>query len=138
MAFKKREKIVIFCEGKKWIVRLDKEKFSTHLGEINLKEVRKKEEGDCLVLKGRKFFFFKPTIDEFLRNLKRTTQIIYPKDLAFITFYADVKPTDNIIEAGTGSGSLLIALLRIVKKGKVRRWKTDAGYVYILAEKEGA
>jgi hypothetical protein len=26
----------------------------------------------------------------------------------------------------------------LVKKGKVRRWKTDAGYVYILAEKEEA
>ena len=26
----------------------------------------------------------------------------------------------------------------LVKKGKVRRWKTDAGYVYILAEKEKA
>jgi len=24
----------------------------------------------------------------------------------------------------------------LVKKGKVRRWKTDGGYVYILAEKE--
>ena len=24
----------------------------------------------------------------------------------------------------------------LVKKGKVKRWKTDAGYVYILAEKE--
>jgi len=24
----------------------------------------------------------------------------------------------------------------LVKKGRVRRWKTDAGYVYILAEKE--
>ncbi|MFQ6068519.1 MAG: hypothetical protein ACE5KD_03145 [Candidatus Bathyarchaeia archaeon] len=26
----------------------------------------------------------------------------------------------------------------LVKKGKVRRWKTDAGYVYILAEKEAS
>jgi hypothetical protein len=24
----------------------------------------------------------------------------------------------------------------LVRSGKVRRWKTDAGYVYILAEKE--
>jgi len=24
----------------------------------------------------------------------------------------------------------------LVKKGRVRRWKTDAGYVYILAEEE--
>jgi hypothetical protein len=27
-------------------------------------------------------------------------------------------------------------LMRLAKKEKVRRWKTDAGYVYILAEKE--
>jgi hypothetical protein len=29
-------------------------------------------------------------------------------------------------------------LLGLVKKGTVRRWKTDKGYVYILAEKEGS
>lgn len=28
-------------------------------------------------------------------------------------------------------------LLGLVRKGKVRRWKTDSGYVYILAEEEG-
>jgi len=27
-------------------------------------------------------------------------------------------------------------LMALVKKGRVRRWKTDAGYVYILAEEE--
>jgi len=27
-------------------------------------------------------------------------------------------------------------LMGLVRKGKVRRWKTDAGYVYILAEEE--
>jgi len=27
-------------------------------------------------------------------------------------------------------------LMGLVRKGKVRRWKTDAGFVYILAEKE--
>jgi len=29
-------------------------------------------------------------------------------------------------------------LMGLVKKAKVRRWKTDAGYVYILAEKESS
>jgi len=33
---------------------------------------------------------------------------------------------------GTFSG----VLTRLVNRGKLRRWKTDAGYVYILAEKE--
>jgi len=35
------------------------------------------------------------------------------------------------------SGRILAGVLvGLVRKGKVRRWKTDAGYVYILAEKE--
>ncbi len=36
------------------------------------------------------------------------------------------------------STTLSGVLTWLAKKGKVRRWKTDAGYVYILAEKEGA
>jgi hypothetical protein len=35
------------------------------------------------------------------------------------------------------SGRVLAGVLMgLVRKGKVRRWKTDAGYVYILAESE--
>jgi hypothetical protein len=35
------------------------------------------------------------------------------------------------------SGRILAGVLMgLVRKGRVRRWKTDAGYVYILAEKE--
>jgi len=35
------------------------------------------------------------------------------------------------------SGRILAGVLMgLVRKGMVRRWKTDAGYVYILAEKE--
>jgi len=35
------------------------------------------------------------------------------------------------------SGRILAGVLMgLVRKKKVRRWKTDAGYVYILAEKE--
>ncbi|HEY4674465.1 MAG TPA: hypothetical protein VIH48_00250 [Candidatus Bathyarchaeia archaeon] len=37
------------------------------------------------------------------------------------------------------SGSKFTAVLaRLVKEGKVRRWNTDSGYVYILAEKEAS
>jgi hypothetical protein len=35
------------------------------------------------------------------------------------------------------AGNTLAGVLRgLVKKGRVRRWKTDAGFVYILAEEE--
>jgi hypothetical protein len=31
---------------------------------------------------------------------------------------------------------LAAVLMELVKKEKIRRWSTDTGYVYILAEKE--
>jgi hypothetical protein len=39
-------------------------------------------------------------------------------------------------ELGFSGRILAGVLMGLVRKGKVRRWKTDAGYVYILAEKE--
>jgi hypothetical protein len=54
------------------------------------------------------------------------------------------RKTPEIIEALKANAlhyprsTLSGVLAWLVKKGKVRRWKTDAGYVYILAEKEAA
>jgi tRNA (adenine57-N1/adenine58-N1)-methyltransferase len=53
-------------------------------------------------------------------HMKRDTQIIYPKDLALIVLYADIHPGCTVLEAGIGSGSLTLALLRAVgPEGKV-------------------
>ncbi|HOK56279.1 MAG TPA: hypothetical protein PKV21_03910 [bacterium] len=111
------KKITIFCDGKKWIVDKNLKTFSTHFGNIDIPE---KIDGiEKLEFKGRSFYFYQPGISEFLLKIKRKTQIIYPKDVAVITFYSSLKETDNVIETGTGSGSLLIGIMSIVKKGKV-------------------
>ena len=44
--------------------------------------------------------------------MPRGAQVIYPKDLAMILFWADVYPGCRVLEAGTGSGALTLALLR--------------------------
>ena len=44
----------------------------------------------------------------------RGAQVIYPKDLAVIPLWADVYPGCRVLEAGLGSGSLTMALLRAV------------------------
>ncbi|MCS7180444.1 MAG: hypothetical protein N2589_03010 [bacterium] len=111
------KKIIIYYNGRKWLVDKNLKKFSTHLGDIEIPEF---EEGiKSSLICGKDCYFFSPTISDFIFKIKRKTQIIYPKDLAIILFYSDLTETDNVIEAGTGSGSLLIGILSRVKKGKI-------------------
>ena len=55
---------------------------------------------------------FRPRFADFALKMKRGAQVIYPKDLGPIITYADVYPGARVLEAGTGSGALTIALLR--------------------------
>ena len=45
---------------------------------------------------------------------RRLTQIVYPKDVGAILVSADIFPGARVLEAGLGSGSLSMALLRAV------------------------
>lgn len=50
------------------------------------------------------------TLQDRLMSLKRQTQIIYPKDVAYICLRLGAGPGRLIAEAGCGSGSLTVAL----------------------------
>lgn len=52
----------------------------------------------------------RPTINDIIRNTKRQTQVLYPKDISYICIRLGVGPGRTVIEAGTGSGSLTMAL----------------------------
>jgi tRNA (adenine57-N1/adenine58-N1)-methyltransferase len=52
--------------------------------------------------------------------MPRGAQVVYPKDVGPIVTYADVFPGARVLEAGTGSGALTIALCRAVgSQGRV-------------------
>jgi len=62
----------------------------------------------------------RPALAEYLSKMRKGSQIIYPKDIGAILMLADIFPGAKVLEAGTGSGALTIALLRAVgSEGKV-------------------
>ena len=59
---------------------------------------------------GASFFLLQPALADLLTDLKRNTQILYPKDIGFILVTMGIGPGTKVLEAGTGSGSMTIAL----------------------------
>jgi len=55
---------------------------------------------------------FRPRFADYALKMKRGAQVVYPKDLGPIVTYADIFPGSQVLEAGTGSGALTIALCR--------------------------
>ena len=70
----------------------------------------------------------RPSLGDFVRQMPRGPQIIYPKDLGNIINFADIFPGATVIEGGLGSGALTSALLRAVgPTGKVINYEIDEG-----------
>ena len=80
-----------------------------------------KEDGSLVTLsRGKRMVALLPTLGEYVLKMPRGAQVIYPKDLAMITIWADIYPGARVFEAGTGSGALTMALLRAVgERGEV-------------------
>ena len=63
---------------------------------------------------GAPFFLLQPVLADLLLDLKRNTQILYPKDIGFILITMGIGPGKKVLEAGTGSGAMTIALAHAV------------------------
>jgi tRNA (adenine57-N1/adenine58-N1)-methyltransferase len=59
------------------------------------------------------YTIFEPTLDDLIMHgVSRDTQIVYPKDGAYICFRLNLQPGFRILEAGAGSGALTLIFSR--------------------------
>ena len=89
--------------------------FHSHLGVMEHDDLIGSPEGSNVkASSGANFTAYRPTLSDFVLKMKRGAQVVYPKDIGLILVYADVFPGATVVEAGTGSGSLTLALARAV------------------------
>jgi tRNA (adenine57-N1/adenine58-N1)-methyltransferase len=106
---------LVFLMGKdrkSFIVRLKSgDEFQTHRGVIRHDDLIGQPLGrEAQSHLGYPFLVLEPSTHDLILDLKRTTQIMYPKDIGYLLLKMNVGPGSRVVEAGTGSGGLTLAL----------------------------
>ena len=89
--------------------------FHTHAGVLDHAAIIGREEGITVrTTRGAALLAIRPTLSEYVLEMPRGAQVIYPKDLGPILMLADIFPGAQILESGIGSGALTMTLLRAI------------------------
>lgn len=104
--------LLVSPKGKRYLRRLAAgQTLHTGDGVLSMEELTSVDYGQIARTHlGRPFKVQRPTLYEMVKGLKRQTQIIYPKDIGYLLLRLSVGPGRTIVEAGSGSGSLTMAM----------------------------
>ena len=111
--------LIVDRRGRRYLVRLRlSATFHSHLGAFAHADLIGQDEGTRITTaQGHTLLAVKPTMADFTRQMPRIATVVYPKDLGAIITFGDIFPGARVLEAGTGSGALTIALMRAVGEG---------------------
>ena len=109
------EKVLILDSKKRrYLATLsDGGQFHSHSGVLEHNHIVGSHEGTVLKsTKGAHYSILRPTLEDFVLEMPRGAQVIYPKDLAPICMIGDIGPGMKVFETGVGSGALSMTMLR--------------------------
>jgi len=101
-------------KGKRHLLRLKEGgRFTAMYGYVDHSDIIEGGDG-CFInaSKGPGYRFFYPTYSDYVMNIKRRAQIIYPKDSAAMLMWGDIRGGQRVLESGIGQGAMSIALLQ--------------------------
>jgi tRNA (adenine57-N1/adenine58-N1)-methyltransferase len=121
--------VILYLDKKRtYMVRVEAEKkFHTHKGFIEMGELIGKPYGSHVVTSlGVKFYALQPFVRDRILKTDRRTQVLYPKDIGFLLFQLDLGSGCQVVEAGTGSGALTMALANAIRpEGRVYSYEIN-------------
>ena len=101
---KSRRYLVTLTEGKE---------FHSHAGFVRHGDIVGVSEGTTVrSTRNAQYLVMRPTLGEFIVEMPRGAQVIYPKDIGPLLMLADIGPGLKVLESGVGSGALSMAMLR--------------------------
>ncbi len=107
--------LLIDQRGRRYLITLATgRQFHSHMGPLDHDDLIGKPEGSTIKVGGKPVLAFRPTLADYTLKMRRGAQVVYPKDMGLILVFADIGPGQLVLEAGTGSGSLTLALARAV------------------------
>jgi tRNA (adenine57-N1/adenine58-N1)-methyltransferase len=131
--FEAGERILLIDQrGRRYLVRLRTgETWHSHGGGLPHDLLIGSPEGiEARSASGMAFRAFRPRMADFVLKMPRGAQVVYPKDIGAILTAVDVFPGSRVLEAGTGSGSLTLALCRATgPEGRVVSYELRAEFL---------
>jgi tRNA (adenine57-N1/adenine58-N1)-methyltransferase len=110
--------VLLYLDKKRtYMIRVEADKqFHTHKGFIELGDLIGRPFGSPVVSSlGVEFYALRPFIRDRILKTDRRTQVLYPKDIGYLLIQLDVGSGSRVVEAGTGSGALTMALANAVR-----------------------
>ncbi|MFV0308888.1 MAG: tRNA (adenine-N1)-methyltransferase [Desertimonas sp.] len=114
-AFRLGERVLLLDQKRRryLVVLSDGGEFHSHAGFVSHDEIVGRPEGTVVSsTRGAEYTVVRPTLEDFVIEMPRGAQVIYPKDLAPICMLADIGPGVRVFESGVGSGALSMTMLR--------------------------
>jgi len=104
------DRVLLYLDSRRtWLVQLKEgiDAFHTHAGIVDLKKIPGARYGDSVVTTlGERMVILRPTVLDFIMKSERRTQIVYPKDFAYISARSGIRNGSHVLECGTDSGAL--------------------------------
>lgn len=108
--------LLVDARGRRYLVDLGAGKqFQFHAGVLDHDDLIGRQPGlEVRSSTDARLVALRPRLADFILLMKRGAQLIYPKDIGPILAWGDIGLGQTVLEAGTGSGALTMALVRAV------------------------